>query len=210
MKRSWKLIAVVAVVVLALTSSLAMAATRSDTGRSGSARAQQGPPPVQGKDLSKLAAQLDVSAQDLRDAFDAVRKTVPPPKRPGDGAKRPTKAQMEKRCTTVTDALAKELGKSGDEVRAATKAVGKDDLAQAVKDGRLSQAQADKLSSRIDSATCVFGPPGGHGHGCGGPGGRPPHGAGGPPGGMLPGDMPPANGSGSAPAVSAPVQGGQV
>ena len=39
---------------------------------------------------------------------------------------------MEKRCNELTDALAKELGKSGDDVRAAIKAAAKKDIEEAV------------------------------------------------------------------------------
>jgi hypothetical protein len=115
---------------------------------------------------------------------------------------------MEATCTKFTDALAKELGKTGDEVRSAMKAVAKDRLAAAVKAGRLTQAQADEIEKRIDSSACsplgpggpaFHGGCGGRGHGPGGPG--PGFGPGGrdgdgpPPGfGPPPGD---SNGSGS-------------
>ena len=51
---------------------------------------------------------------------------------------------MEKRCNELTDALAKELGKSGDDVRAAMKAAAKKEIEEAVDAKRLTRSQADQ------------------------------------------------------------------
>jgi hypothetical protein len=109
---------------------------------------------------------------------------------------------MEKRCNEFTDALAKELDKSGDDVRAAIKAAAKKGVEEAVDDGRLTRSQADRILSRLDDAACLpaIGFHGG-GHGCGGPGG--PDG----PGGRFerpaapPGDSGSEGSSTAAPAV---------
>ena len=68
---------------------------------------------------------------------------------------------MEKRCNEFTDALAKQLGKSGDDVRAAMKAAAKKDIEEAVDGKRLTRSQADRILSRIDDAACMpaFGVP---------------------------------------------------
>ena len=55
---------------------------------------------------------------------------------------------MEKRCNELTDALAKELGKSGDDVRAAMKAAAKKEIEEAVDAKRLTRSQADRILSR--------------------------------------------------------------
>jgi hypothetical protein len=87
--------------------------------------------------------------------------------------------------------VAKELGTTEAKLDAswsdAAKAQAKAHLAQAVTDGKLTQAEADQMSARIDAATITFGSgPGGHGgHG----------GHGGPDG---PGFGPPPSGSGSS------------
>ena len=68
---------------------------------------------------------------------------------------------------------AKELGKSGDDVRAAMKSAAKKEIEEAVDADRLTRSQADRILSRIDDAACVpaFGFHGHGGPGCGGPGG---------------------------------------
>jgi hypothetical protein len=80
--------------------------------------------------------------------------------------------------------VAKELGTTEAKLNAAwsdaSKAQAKARVAQGVKDGSLTQAQADQMTARIDAATITFGSgpgggPGGHG-GHGGPGFGPPPG----------------------------------
>jgi hypothetical protein len=123
-----------------------------------------------GEHLAAFAKELGVSTSKLQAALDAVRQKLGPPK-PPNGTQPPTRAEMEQRCTDLTNALASELGKTGDEVRAAAKAVAKADIASAVKAKRLTQAQADQILKRIDAAKCLppLGGPGFHVFGCGGP-----------------------------------------
>jgi hypothetical protein len=176
MKFSWKWASVIAVLALGIVGSFAVAApkgggagssagsgTTEDRGRGVVVFA--GP----GHDPSDLAKELGVSSADLRDALDAVHDDLGPPGMPAPG-ERPSRADLEKRCTELTDALGSKLNKSGDEVRAAIKKVAKADIEQAVKDKRLSRARADKILARLDSAKCLppLGPHGGPG--CGGPG----------------------------------------
>ena len=96
-----------------------------------------------------------MSEAKLRDALEAVREDLAPPRAPAPGRSRPTRAQMEKRCNEFTDALAKELGKSGDDVRAAIKAAAKKEIEEAVDAERLTRSQADRILSRIDDAACL-------------------------------------------------------
>jgi hypothetical protein len=182
MRPGWKWMAAMSVLVLGIVVSVSGAATsgsKRDGGGDSSSRSEKrqgerrlhvvGPP---GEHLSTLADELGVTEAKLRDAFEAVREDLKPPERPRRGQP-PTKAQMEKRCNELTDALAKELGKSGDDVRAAMKSAAKKGIEEAVDDGHLTRRQADQILSRIDDAACApkFGFHIRGGHGCGGPGG---------------------------------------
>jgi hypothetical protein len=90
--------------------------------------------------------------------------------------------------------VAKDLGTTEAKLNAAwsdaAKAQAKAHLAQAVTDGKLTQAQADQMTAKIDAATITFG------SGPGGPGGPGGHGGHGGPDG--PGFGPPPSGSGSS------------
>jgi hypothetical protein len=175
-----------AVLVLGIVVSVSGAATSGSKRDGGDSSSQRnghqlrapGPP---GEHLATLAGELDVSEDKLRDALDAVHEDLDPPVRPRRG-QRPSRAQMEKRCNEFTDALAKELDKSGDDVRAAIKSAAKKGVEEAVDDGRLTRSQADRIISRLDDAACLpmFGFHGRGGPGCGGPGGGPGRGHGGP------------------------------
>ncbi len=129
--------------------------------------------------LAALAAKLDVSTSKLRAALRSAHESVG---RPTEAEREQRRAEMEKRCTTITDAVAKDVGKSGDELRAAIKATAKEKVEKAVEDGKIDRDDADQILKRIDSSSCL--PLGGPGHGRGGPGG-PGHGPG--PGGPGPG-----------------------
>jgi len=178
MRPGWKWMAAMSVLVLGIVVSVSGAATSGNKRDGGSGSSSQsekrlralGPP---GEHLSTLADELGVAQDKLRDALEAVRQDLAPPQRPRRG-QRPTRAQMQKRCNEFTDALAKELGKSGDDVRAAMKAAAKKKIEEAVDADRLTRSQADRILSRMDDAACVpaFGGPGGPG-GCGGPHGGP-------------------------------------
>jgi hypothetical protein len=193
--------AAMSVLVLGIVVSVSGAATsgskRDGGGGSGSQSQDRlrapGPPP--GEHLATLAGELDVSQERLQDALEAVRQDLAPPRRPRRG-QRPTRAQMEKRCNEFTDALARELNKSGDDVRAAVKSAAKMGIEEAVDAGRLTRAQADRMLSRIDDAACLpaFGFHGRGGPGCGGPGGPGGHGG---PGGRFERHAPPSGDSGS-------------
>lgn len=185
MRPGWKWVAAMAVLVLGIVVSVSGAATSGSQRDGGSGDRSQrsegrmhapGPP---GEHLTTLADELGVSEAKLRDALEAVREDLAPPQRPRRG-QRPSKAQMEKRCNEFTDALAKELGKSGDEVRGAIKSAAKKGVEEAVDDGRLTRSQANRILERLDDAACLpaFGLHHG-GPGCGGPGGPGGHGPGG-------------------------------
>jgi hypothetical protein len=98
--------------------------------------------------------------------------------------------------------VAKELGTTEAKLNAAwsdaAKAQAKAHLAQAVTDGKLTQAQADQMTAKIDAATITFGSgPGGPGS-PGGPGGHDGHdGPGGPGFGPPPGGSSSSSGSAS-------------
>jgi hypothetical protein len=176
--------AVLVVGIVVSVSGAATSGSKSDGGGTDADRSERprlqlradGPGPP-GRHLEALADELGVSEEKLRDAFEAVHEDLRPPQRP-ERLRPPTRAEMEKRCNELTDALGKELGKSGDEVRDAMKAAAKKEIEEAVDDGHLTRAQADRILSKIDDAACgpVFAFKAG-GPGCGpdGPGGRPGH-----------------------------------
>jgi hypothetical protein len=166
-KISWKTVAATAVLAAGLAASVAVAATpKSGHRKSPSARIRVAPADPQ-QHLSALAKELNVTDAQLQSALNAARDKLGPPPRPGSG--RPSRSALEKRCNEFTDTLASELSLSGDTVRAAIKSVAKDEVQSAVQAGRLTQAQADQILTRINSADCLppFGPPGPgcHGHG---------------------------------------------
>ena len=179
MKPGWKWVTAMSLLVLGIVVSVSGAATsgsKRDGGGNDTApviKRSLAPGLGPEKHLSGLADELGVSEARLKDALEAVRQDTDPPK-PPDMGRPPTRAQMEKHCTEFTDALAKQLGKSGDDVRAAMKAAAKKDIEQAVKDGNLTRSEADRVLSRIDDAACmpVFAFHRG-GPGCGGPDGGP-------------------------------------
>jgi hypothetical protein len=186
-KLSWKWLAVNCALILAIAAAFAVAASSNDGGSgqtntnspSANGNGPIGPPPVAfrrgpGPHLTALAKALGVSEAKLRDALESVRSDLGPPKPPGPGSP-PSRADLEKRCTALTDALGSKLGKTGDEVRTAIKSVLKADIEKAVDAKRLTRQQADKILGRINSADCLppLGPPGAFGIGCHGHAPRP-------------------------------------
>jgi hypothetical protein len=132
-----------------------------------------------------LAAKLNVSEADakkaLESAFTAMRDRGKPPARPQRNGDDP-----------FAKALADALNKDVADVRKALRDIARDKLDskldEAVKDGRLTKEQADRIRNRIKSGKAGFGlhveghgPGRGHGPGGPGPGFGPPIGP--PPGG---------------------------
>src|SRR5918996_224121 len=120
MRSGWKWVAAMSVLVLGIVVSVSGAATSGSkrdggSGTSSNRNQLRAPLPPPGEHLSTLAGELGVSEDKLRDALEAVRQDMAPPRRPRRG-QRPTRAQMVKRCNEFTDALAKKLDKSGDDV----------------------------------------------------------------------------------------------
>jgi hypothetical protein len=178
----WRWAAVIGVLILGIVGSIAFAAPSGGGGGNGSADDNApGKPrfdfrierrgPGGGAKLSALAGELGVSTSKLREALNDAFEDVGPPDPPSNGDP-PTRADFEKHCTELTDALGDKLGKSGDEVRDAIKSVLKKRIEAAVDANRLTRAQADRMITRIDAAECL--PPGFHG--LVGPGGRGCHG----------------------------------
>ena len=129
-----------------------------------------------------LASQLDgVSVEQAKSAMESVHETLK-----SEGTK-PDREQ-------VTELLADELGVSAEEIQKAHQAEHESRLDQAVRDGALTEEQADEIRERIESGE---GPVPGGGH----PGSGPGH-PGGPPGG--PGA---SYGPGAAPGQTTPDAG---
>jgi len=67
-------------------------------------------------------------------------------------------------CTQFQQDLAKRLGVSADKLQKAESGAAQDTIDQMVKDGKITQAQANEIKSRLGSATnCQFQDKGGHG-----------------------------------------------
>jgi hypothetical protein len=129
-----------------------------------------------------LASQLDgVSVEQAKSALESVHETLK------SEETRPDREQVDQ-------LLADELGVSAEEIQKAHQAEQESRLDQAVKDGALTEEQADQIRERIEGGE---GPVPGGGH----PGPGPGH-PGGPPGG--PGVGP---GSGAAPGQTTPDAG---
>jgi hypothetical protein len=144
---AWKVVAVAAAIVAVCVASIAIAQPSSHNKSNDNGSNGEGP----GRPLQALAKKLGVQTADLRKALQASRQDA-------DGPPADVKAILDKHCTAVTDAVGKALNKSGDEVRAAFKAAAKARLDKAVKNGRLTQSQADEMQKRLDSSACI--PPG--------------------------------------------------
>src|SRR3954451_19715028 len=145
---AWKVVAVAAAIAAVCVASIAIASDNKSNGDgANSGPGGEGP----GRPLQALAKKLGVSTADLRKALQSSRQDA-------GGPPDEVKQILEKHCTEVTDAVGKALNKSGDDVRAAFKAAAKAHLDKAVKNGRLSQSQADAIQKRLDSSACI--PPG--------------------------------------------------
>src|SRR5262245_50052259 len=154
----WKKVAALCIAAAAIAASVAIA-TAATGGDENNSSTQDKPTILKARiagdpeeHLSALANELGVSNSELRDAFDAVLRKLGPPKPPTGS---PSRSEMEHRCNELTDALGKELGKSGDEVRSAIKTVMKGEIEDAVKNGALTQSQADKMLAGLDDAACL-------------------------------------------------------
>jgi hypothetical protein len=175
----WRWAAVIGVLILGIVGSIAVAAPKGGGGGSSSSSSSDDAPKPSfeiradvrgdGRHLSALAKELDVSTSKLKEALEAALEDVGPPDFKRNG-KPPSRADIEKHCTEVTDALASKLSKSGDEVRAAIKNVAKRKIEAAVDAKRLTRAEADRILARINDADCLLpmGKFGFGGHGCGG------------------------------------------
>jgi hypothetical protein len=69
---------------------------------------------------------------------------------PAPSSTPPAASSAQQHADELLGALASKLGKTPEELRAAVVAVQKEQVAQAVQQGRLTQEQADRLNQRID------------------------------------------------------------
>ena len=168
----------------------------------------------QAEKAKQLAKRLGVSEEDAERALgkgrEALRKQFESQRnrrqfRPGVGR------------DSFVKAIAEELDKSTDEVKKALEDIRKDrlnaELAEAVKEGKLTQKQADQIKKRAEKGPMRMRFHGRGGPGFGGPGGPPPPG-GGPRGGerrggdfQMPGPPPGADGGPEGAPVSPGVPG---
>ena len=142
----------------------------------------------------ELAKRLDVSEDDASQALEKGREALRKEFESNRGREgfRPRGAR-----NAFLKAVAAELDKSTEEVRKALQGIRKDrlnaKLAEAVKEGRLTQEQADQIKEQAEKRPGRFHFRGGHGPGGpGGPGGPPP-GGGGRNGDFMPPPPPPGD-----------------
>lgn len=121
--------------------------------------------PGRGVDVAALAQKLGLDQAKVQAAIDKVRSAQQPTARPSTP---PTQAERDAKRAEYLKALAKELGVDEakltaalDELRAAAQAEHKqafaDRLAQAVKDGKLTQAEADAVQKAADAGVIGYG-----------------------------------------------------
>ena len=122
---------------------------------------------MMGVDTAKLATKLGVDEAKLKTAIETVQQALKPTAKPTDGTK-PTEADRTAREAAFAEALAKELGidkaKVTDaltalktEAQASMKEAFKAKLDQAVKDGKLTQAEADAVIKAADAGVIGMG-----------------------------------------------------
>jgi hypothetical protein len=180
MRRFLKFVIVAGAIGALVGASISIAASSSSdssgTRSSGKAGPRLGlrfhhrPPFARGALLKSAADKLDVSTAQLRNALRDAFESVGPPQPPKTMDRDAFRQAMQQHCTAVTDAAAKTLNKSGDDVRAAFKDALKEQVDKAQSAGRLTETQANRIKSKIDSLSCVLDGPGGRGRGCDGPG----------------------------------------
>lgn len=164
MKRTHLLLAVCALLAVAVTASVATAATHKKKSKGASKNKAGKRFKAPGDGGKALAEKLGVTTAELKTAIESARKSVGPPAL----ASRENAEARETHCTQVTDAAAAKLGVSGDAFRTAAKDVAKDKIAKDLTAGRLTQAQADAMTAMVDASKCA--PLGGPPRGCAGPG----------------------------------------
>ncbi len=173
MKRFLQIAVLAGVIGALIGAALTIAASSGSNGsRSGERQEYRHvrPPFGPGGVLNAAAGKLGVSATQLRDALRKAEEQLGPPSPPPSPDRDAFRRAIQQRCTQVTDAAGKTLGKSGDDVRAAFKSAAKEQVDKAKNAGRLTDAQANRIKSRIDSDSCVLAF--GAGAGCRGPGGH--------------------------------------
>ena len=123
-----------------------------------------------GGDLSELAAKLGVDESQLRDAMAAVRDDLKELRAAGkDDPTADRQALRDQRQQKLADALAAELGIDSSKVSSALADLEAqheaerdqaltDRLDQAVKDGKLTQAEADAVKKAVDAGVIGGGP----------------------------------------------------
>jgi len=134
----------------------------------------------QAERAKELAKRLDVSEEDASQALEKGREALRKEFESNRGRQGPRPRGARNAFLKV---VAAELDKSTEEVRKALQDIRKDrlnaKLAEAVKEGRLTQKQADQIKKQAEKGPGRFHFRGGHGpggHGPGGPGGPPPGG----------------------------------
>lgn len=173
------LLAAGAVAVAAVPAALAASGgdqAKGNCGKPGLVKEDRGEFPKNLATKLGNGATEDSVKKALKATFEALKPSSSEIKRSDQLSASERKAKMDEVVTT----LASKLGVSTDTLKGALTSLAKEKTAQGVKDGRLTQAQADEISKKIDSgdAPIVPGP-----HGPGGPGGPGGHGGPGGPGG---------------------------
>jgi hypothetical protein len=126
-----------------------------------------------GAGVDQLAAELGVSADQLREAHKAARQAVhelgkperPSTRPPSDEDKAKLAAELKARAELYAKTVAEKLGVTPERLREASVAVVSKHLDEAVSSGKLSREQADKILDRVRNGVDMGALPGGHGRG---------------------------------------------